>query len=151
MLWRDQNGDRILNRTGDIWAVTAPGEADGDPSVGSAVQAEEPSPHRSRDWRQRGPLVLARRPCPAPPQAPRVQPVLLKLLPLFLQNQPQASIALLSHPSCGGGAAVLVRLFNDKQPFCPHLNTQQMLLGPLPWRRPEGCQPLLCQVLSSVS
>lgn len=30
---------RVLNRTGDIWAVTAPGEADGDPSVGSAVEA----------------------------------------------------------------------------------------------------------------
>lgn len=42
--------------------------------------------------------------------------------PLPLQNQPQASIAFLSRPSCCGGVAVLVLLFNDKQHFPSSLN-----------------------------
>lgn len=82
---------------------------------------EEPSMQSPEVGASEASWCLQPRPGPAPPQAPRVQPVLLGLLPLFLQIHPQASIAFLSHPSCCGGAAVPIRLFNDKQLFLASL------------------------------
>ena len=60
-------------------------------------------------------------------------------------NQPQASIAFLSHPSCCGGAAVLLACLMTNSIFHPHLIMQQSLMGRLPsvlfpgvgWCRPE--------------
>lgn len=92
------------------------------------------------------------RPTGAGRKAPGVQPHPSDSTLVSRQNQPRASIAFLSRPSCCGGAAVLLACLMTNSIFHPHLIMQQSLMGQLPpvlfpgvgWCRPEDHS--LCSV-----